>query len=119
MSIILRAVQTFRPAASRAYVTGSVKWFNSSKGFGFLQTDEPQPREVFVHQSSIQMDGYRYLNEGEKVQFEIDRDDRGLKAVKVRDLKGNPLVREGRAPAPRQQGQQGQRRNNGQQQQAE
>ncbi|MFQ5691875.1 MAG: cold-shock protein [Nitrospinota bacterium] len=61
--------------------TGVVKWFNESKGFGFIsQEDGP---DVFVHYSAIAGDGFKTLREGESVEFEIVEDPKGLKAVNV------------------------------------
>ncbi len=50
--------------------TGTVKWFNASKGFGFIVPDDGSA-EVFVHHSNIEVEGYRSLNEGQKVQYEL------------------------------------------------
>ena len=61
--------------------TGTVKWFNDSKGFGFISSDEGE--DVFVHQSAITMDGYRTLNEGDRVEFEVTQGEKGAKAVNV------------------------------------
>ena len=61
--------------------TGSVKWFNSEKGYGFIQSDNGE--DVFVHFSAIQSDGYRSLNEGDKVQFEVTDGDKGKQASNV------------------------------------
>ncbi len=60
---------------------GTVKWFNTNKGFGFLLTDDG--REVFVHYTDILSDGFRNLSEGEKVHFTITNTGKGLRAVKV------------------------------------
>lgn len=60
---------------------GTVKWFNASKGFGFISTDAGN--DVFVHHSGIVGDGFRSLNEGQKVEFEISVE-RGQQAVNVR-----------------------------------
>ncbi len=60
---------------------GTVKWFNDTKGFGFIQSDEGG--DVFVHQSEIKMDGFRTLKEGQKVQFEVTQGQKGAKAVNV------------------------------------
>ena len=62
-------------------VQGTVKWFNESKGFGFL-SQEAGP-DVFVHHSEIKADGYRTLNEGDKVQFEITQSPKGPRASNV------------------------------------
>lgn len=61
---------------------GTVKWFNDTKGFGFIQQDGGQ--DVFVHQTDIVMDGHRTLEAGEHVEFEITQGPKGPKAVKVR-----------------------------------
>ena len=60
---------------------GTVKWFNAEKGYGFIAVDGGQ--DVFVHYSAIQMDGYRSLEEGQRVEFEVSRATEG--AVPRRD----------------------------------
>lgn len=60
---------------------GTVKWFNNKKGFGFIQQEEGP--DLFVHYSSIQSDGFKTLNEGDQVRFEIEESDRGPKAINV------------------------------------
>ena len=60
---------------------GIVKWFNSSKGYGFIAPDEGE--DLFVHFSSIQMDGYRTLKDGQRVAFEIAKGEKGAHAVNV------------------------------------
>jgi cold shock protein len=60
---------------------GTVKWFNALKGYGFLQRQSGE--DVFVHFSAIQMDGYKSLNEGEAVEFEVTRGPKGLQAENV------------------------------------
>lgn len=60
---------------------GTVKWFNDSKGFGFISRDEGS--DVFVHYSSIQGEGFKTISEGDKVSFEIEDGDKGPKAVNV------------------------------------
>jgi CspA family cold shock protein len=62
--------------------TGTVKWFNSTKGFGFIAPDGGG-EDLFVHQSEIQMQGYRELQEGQKVEFEVTRGQKGMQASKV------------------------------------
>lgn len=61
---------------------GTVKWFNDSKGFGFI-TPQDGGDDVFVHQSSIQSTAYRTLHEGQTVRFEVQRGPKGLSATKV------------------------------------
>jgi len=61
--------------------SGKVKWFDNKRGFGFIAQDSGQ--DVFVHFSSIQGKGYKTLNEGEEVSFEVVTSDRGLKAQNV------------------------------------
>jgi len=60
---------------------GTVKWFNASKGYGFIRRESGE--DVFVHYSAIQMEGYRTLEEGAKVEFEVTRGPKGLAAVNV------------------------------------
>lgn len=62
-------------------VTGKIKWFNSKKGFGFIEQEEGD--DVFVHYSSIEMSGFKTLSEGETVKFEIVENDKGLSAKNV------------------------------------
>ena len=61
---------------------GTVKWFNSTKGFGFITNDETG-EEVFVHFSGIATDGYKSLEDGQKVTFDTTQGNRGLQAVNV------------------------------------
>ncbi len=63
--------------------TGTVKWFNDSKGFGFISRGDGE-KDVFVHFSAIQGDGYRSLNEGDQVEFEITEGAKGPQASNVR-----------------------------------
>jgi len=63
---------------------GTVKWFNETKGYGFISPSEGQ--EVFVHFSAIQGDGYRTLREGQEVEFEVQEGERGLQASNVVQL---------------------------------
>jgi cold shock protein len=71
---------------SRGVVTlareqGVVKWFNASKGFGFIQRQSGE--DVFVHFSAIEMDGYKSLNEGQLVEFEVRQGPKGMQAEQV------------------------------------
>jgi CspA family cold shock protein len=63
--------------------TGIVKWFNDSKGFGFV-TQDGGGEDVFCHQSAIQATGFRSLSEGQKVEFEVKKGPKGLQAENVR-----------------------------------
>jgi cold shock protein len=63
---------------------GTVKWFNAEKGYGFIAVDGG--RDVFVHYSAIQQDGYRSLDEGQRVEFDVEQGDRGPQATSVRTL---------------------------------
>ena len=60
---------------------GTVKWFNATKGYGFIQRE--QGGDVFVHYSAIQSDGYRSLNQGDLVEFEVQEGAKGLQAANV------------------------------------
>lgn len=60
---------------------GTVKWFNSEKGFGFITQDNGE--DVFAHFSQIQGDGYKTLDEGQKVSFDTEKSDRGLQATNI------------------------------------
>ena len=62
-------------------VRGKVKWFNNQKGYGFIAADTG--KDVFVHHSSIQGDGYKSLEEGQEVEFDIENGQKGEKAVNV------------------------------------
>ncbi len=64
--------------------TGTVKWFNAEKGFGFISQSDGA--DVFVHFSAIQSSGYRSLEEGQQVEFEVQEGPKGLQAAQVRPL---------------------------------
>ena len=61
--------------------TGTVKWFNGSKGYGFITREEGE--DVFVHYNAIEGEGFKSLEEGDQVQFEIEQGPKGLQATKV------------------------------------
>ena len=63
--------------------TGKVKWFNDQKGFGFILVEN---RDVFVHHSVIEGDGFKTLQENETVELDVEESPKGLKALKVRRL---------------------------------
>jgi CspA family cold shock protein len=65
--------------------TGTVKWFSDEKGFGFITPDEGS-KDLFVHHTSIEADGYRSLAEGARVEYESEQGDKGPKAISVRVL---------------------------------
>jgi cold shock protein len=60
---------------------GTVKWFNDSKGFGFIEQEDGE--DVFVHFSAVQGDGFKTLSEGDRVEFEIQQGPKGLQAANV------------------------------------
>ena len=62
--------------------TGTVKWFNSGKGFGFITRDNGE--DVFVHYSSIESEGFRNLDEGQKVEFTVTDGEKGPQATEVK-----------------------------------
>jgi len=64
---------------------GSVKWFNNQKGFGFI-TPEDGGKDVFVHHTSIKMEGYKTLAEKQDVEYDLEQSDKGPRAVNVRTL---------------------------------
>lgn len=64
--------------------TGTVKWFNDQKGFGFIEQEEGE--DVFVHFSEIQTEGYKTLEEDQEVEFELEETEKGLAATDVNPL---------------------------------
>jgi CspA family cold shock protein len=89
-TIILHAIKVYPVFQARSFfkedlssmsLEGKVKWFNESKGYGFIQQDNGP--DIFVHYSSIKTDGFKTLAEGQKVQFDIVEGERGTKAANV------------------------------------
>lgn len=66
-------------------LTGTVKWFSKEKGYGFITRDDNQG-DVFVHFSAIQQRGFKTLEQGQRVEFEVEQDTKGLRAKNVRVL---------------------------------
>lgn len=62
-------------------IEGTVKWFNAGKGYGFISREDGE--DVFVHYSALQSDGYRSLDEGQRVEFTVERGPKGLQASNV------------------------------------
>lgn len=60
---------------------GTVKWFNNQKGYGFITDDDGE--DVFVHYSAIKMDGFKSINEGARVEFEVTQGEKGAQALNV------------------------------------
>lgn len=65
--------------------TGTVKWFNADKGFGFIAPDQGG-EDVFAHFSAIQANGYRSLEENQKVEFDVEQGQKGLQAANIRPV---------------------------------
>jgi CspA family cold shock protein len=70
------------PAQGEGMAQGTVKWFNSEKGYGFIAVDGGN--DLFVHYTAIQMDGYRSLEDGQRVEFEVGEGPKGPQAEHVR-----------------------------------
>ena len=70
--------------------TGTVKWFNESKGFGFIECDEGG--DAFVHHSAILAEGFRTLNEGDRVEFDVEDSPKGPRASNVRVVSEAPFA---------------------------
>ena len=76
--------KTTEQIVSNSMVTGTVKWFNGEKGFGFISREGGD--DVFVHFSAIQGDGYRTLEEGQRVQFDVGPGRKGEEALNVQPI---------------------------------
>jgi len=68
-------------------MVGKVKWFNNTKGYGFIEYSEKE--DIFVHYSAIEVEGYKTLSEGDIVHYELLKTDKGLQAKKVLQVSGN------------------------------
>jgi cold shock protein len=75
----------YKDLRSKIVATGTVKWFNESKGFGFIVPDDGTP-DVFVHHSNIAAEGYRTLDEGQKVEYETGQGRKGPEATQVKPV---------------------------------
>jgi CspA family cold shock protein len=76
-----RAITALQEKETQMKEKGTVKWFNAAKGYGFIQRENGE--DVFVHFSAIQSEGYRSLDEGSRVEFEVTRGPKGLQAANV------------------------------------
>ena len=72
------------------HMSGKIKWFNDTKGFGFISGEAGQ--DVFVHQTAIRCAGYRTLKEGDTVEYDLEPGPKGPKAVNVRLQEASPLA---------------------------
>jgi CspA family cold shock protein len=82
---LIREVRIGAVAKELQVASGTVKWFNSEKGYGFISQDNGGP-DVFAHYSAIQSTGYRELAEGQKVEFEITQGQKGPQADNIRPV---------------------------------
>ena len=83
-----QATGTARPRRIKGYramATGTVKWFNASKGYGFISPSSGGD-DLFAHFSAIEMDGFKNLKEGQQVEFEIQAGPKGAQAARIRAL---------------------------------
>lgn len=73
------------------FKNATVKWFNSEKGYGFIVNENGE--DIFVHYSVIDTDGYKYLEEGQSVNYEFIETDKGLQAINVKPIKGKDSIK--------------------------
>lgn len=85
MRVSLTARRASRLKGVAFMATGKVKWFNDQKGYGFISS-EKEGKDIFVHHSVIEGDGFKTLAENENVEYDAEESDKGLKATKVRRL---------------------------------
>ena len=83
MSVRVSLALTYSLGA-RVLATGTVKWFNDSKGYGFITPDDGS-EDLFAHFSAIQMDGFKTLKEGQKVSFEVTQGAKGKQASNIQE----------------------------------
>jgi CspA family cold shock protein len=83
--VVVSQLEKFIKRRNTAMSEGRVKWFNESKGFGFIEVDG-QEKDVFIHHSAIEMQGFRTLTEGQRVSFDIEQGKKGPSAVNVKAL---------------------------------
>jgi CspA family cold shock protein len=83
-AVVVIRLEKSQERRMKAMSEGKVKWFNERKGFGFIESDEGQ--DVFVHFSAIQDNGFKTLQEGQRVSFEILTGQKGLSAANVKAL---------------------------------
>merc|ERR1719362_167387 len=102
-TLLARAVSVpTRHNALRAFANGTVKWFNITKGFGFItRHDCEDQHDCFVHQSQISSTGFRFLKEGEDVEFDVEDTERGEQAINVTGPDGAMLDRSFNVEAPK------------------
>ena len=69
---------------------GIIKWFNNEKGYGFINNNEPE--DIFVHYTAIKQDGYKTLSEGQTVEFNLIKTEKGLQAIDVKPVEEKNLT---------------------------
>lgn len=82
--ILLHYARILHEEREAYFMYGKVKWFNNAKGYGFIEY--PNHEDIFVHYSAIKMNGYKSLNEGDMVEFELINTEKGLQAKEVAAL---------------------------------
>jgi CspA family cold shock protein len=84
IQIVLRGLSPFYSAGAIHMATGTVKWFNDAKGFGFVTPDDGS-EDLFAHFSAINMSGFKSLKEGQKVSFEVTQGPKGKQASNIQE----------------------------------